>query len=73
MYSYFFSCKKRLIQEFEGKSKRTFYVQLHFSENHAVFLDIVVQCGDGQATGGNMTRYMWFACCCITNAADKHS
>jgi len=47
-----FSCKKRLILEFEGKSKRTFYVQLHYSENRAVFWDSVVQCGDGQATDG---------------------
>ena len=78
LYNYYcvflyFSCKNCLIQEFEGKSKRTFYFQLHFSESCAVFLDSVVQCGDGQATDGNMTRYMCFACCCITNAADKHS
>ena len=61
-----------MIQEFEGKSKRTFYVQLHFSENRAVFWYSMVQCGAGQATGSNMTRYMCFACC-ITNAADTHS
>jgi len=74
-YSVFlnFSCKMRLILEFEGKYKLTFYVQLLFSENRAVFWDSVVQCGDGQATDGNMTQYMYFTCCCITNAADKHS
>jgi len=38
-YSVFlnFSCKMRLILEFEGKYKLTFYVQLLFSENRAVF------------------------------------